>query len=80
LITVTLTPATDTISVLQSVQFTATGTGFVTPGWTWLAFDTAVATIDGNGLLTARRGGVTVVAACSISQPHFCASSEIHVR
>jgi hypothetical protein len=77
---ISVTPAADTISVTQSVQFTATATGFVTPGWTWSAIDYAVATIDGNGLLTARRPGAVVVVACATNQPHYCGSAEVHVR
>lgn len=77
---VTITPAADTVSVSQSVQFTAAATGFETPGWSWSALDNAVATIDGNGLLTARRAGGVVVVACATNQPHYCGSAEVHVR
>ena len=68
---------TPVISVGQTVEFVVTGTNFVLSGWNWLAINSATATINDNGILTGRRAGVT---ACAISQPHYCASAEVHVQ
>lgn len=77
---VTVVPETATISPGQTVEFLVRASNFVAPGWTWMALDSATASISANGILTARRAGVTVVVACATSQPHYCGSSQIRVQ
>ncbi|HEU5217416.1 MAG TPA: Ig-like domain-containing protein [Gemmatimonadales bacterium] len=77
---ITLLPESTVISIGQTVEFMATASNFTPSGWTWLALDNATATIDANGLLTARRPGLTVVAVCSTDQPHYCSSAQVRVQ
>jgi len=77
---VALSPAVANIALGQTVEFMAGAVNFTTPGWTWLSLDGATASIDANGLLTARRAGFAVVVACASSQPHYCASAQVQVH
>ena len=77
---VTLTPETAAISPGQTVEFLASASNFVPSGWTWLTLDSATASISASGLLTARRAGVSVVVACAMSLPHYCASALVRVQ
>ncbi|MGD8567913.1 MAG: Ig-like domain-containing protein [Gammaproteobacteria bacterium] len=53
-----VTPQSATLTVGQTLQFTASGG---TTPYTWSTSNAFVATIDSNGLLTARAGGIVFV-------------------
>lgn len=68
--TVTVSPDTATVTVGQTRQYTATtkdASGSVLTGRviTWTSSDTAVATVSGTGLATARRAGSATLTATS---------------
>jgi hypothetical protein len=69
-ITVTSTPAKSTIMLGETVQLSAAGkdqngNAFQVSSFTWTSSNTAVATVDANGLVTARGGGQTIISAAS---------------
>lgn len=69
-ITVTSTPAKSTIMLGETVQLSATGkdqngNAFQVPSFTWTSSNTAVATVDANGLVTAAGGGQAIISAAS---------------
>ena len=69
LTSISVTPASPSIAVGQTQQFTATGTfddestADITSTATWTSSDTAVATIDGSGLATGVSAGTTNITA-----------------
>ena len=77
---VTLLPGNMTISVGQSLDYSATAVNFAEPAWVWLSVDPLTATITENGRLTGRRQGVAVIAACSPVAPKLCGTAVIEVR
>ncbi len=65
---VTVTPATPSIAVGETQQFTATaydssGTEITGKTFTWTSSDTSVATISTSGLATGKTAGVTAITA-----------------
>jgi uncharacterized protein YjdB len=76
-VAVTLTPASMTLSVGATQQFTANVTGS-SAGVTWTATG-AVGTIDSKGLFTATKAGMGVVKATSIADPTKSASANVTV-
>jgi hypothetical protein len=72
--TVTVTPASDSVFVGDTKQFTATctdlhGNTVACPATTWSSSDTNVATVDGSGLATGvNPGTVTITASIGYAQ------------
>jgi hypothetical protein len=69
---ITVAPATQTLSVGQTVQYTVTGTfgnakhpstQVITSGVSWTSSNSAVATINATGLATAVGAGTTTISA-----------------
>jgi len=71
---VTVTPASDSVYVGQTKQFTASctdlhGNAVVCPATTWSSSDVSVATVDGTGLATGVNAGtVTITASIGYAQ------------
>jgi hypothetical protein len=66
--TITVAPSTKTLNVGDTQQFTATATDQYTNPmtgiiFTWTSSDTAVGTIDANGVFTAKAEGTTTITA-----------------
>jgi uncharacterized protein YjdB len=59
----TVSPATQTISAGQTVQFTATQNGSSVSGVTWSSSNQLVASIDQNGIATGISAGTTTITA-----------------
>jgi DNA/RNA endonuclease G (NUC1) len=66
-VSVTVTPATTSVNVGRTVTLAATGFGAdgqpTAAAFTWTSSDDTVATVDGNGLVTATGGGDAVIRA-----------------
>ncbi|MBI5846562.1 MAG: Ig-like domain-containing protein [Nitrospirae bacterium] len=71
LVSIIVTPASPSITVGNTQQFTATGTysdnssKTLTQSATWVSSNTAIATIDAAGLVSAQSAGVTTITATS---------------
>jgi hypothetical protein len=71
---VTVTPASDSVYVGQTKQFTASctdlhGNAVACPATTWSSSDVSVATVDGTGLATGvNQGTVTITASIGYAQ------------
>ena len=77
---VTVEPGVITISVGQSLDYTATAVNFAEPDWVWFSVDPATATITSDGRLTGRRQGAAVVAACAPVVPKYCGTAVVQVQ
>jgi hypothetical protein len=72
--TVTVTPASDSVDVGQTKQFTASctdlhGNAVTCPATTWSSSNVSVATVDGTGLATGvNQGTVTITASIGYAQ------------
>lgn len=76
---VTLTPATSTIAVNGTQQYSATTSGASSAQYTWKSSDTSVATIDSKGLATGLAAGttnITVTSKYTISGYPYTATSD----
>jgi hypothetical protein len=77
---VSVVPGATTIGVGQSVEYTAMAVNFAQPSWSWTSQDPATATISTTGLLTGRRPGMAVVAACAPTAPRYCGTAVVQVQ
>jgi DNA/RNA endonuclease G (NUC1) len=81
-VSVTVTPAGSTLNVGRSVALAATGIGPdgqpTSASFTWSSSDTAIATVDGNGVVTAVGAGDATISATAANGVSGTAS--IHVN
>jgi len=78
--TVTITPASATLSIGDTIRFRAAVTEFT--GDTtiqWITLDGHIASVDANGLVTAQSVGVADIAARVKSAPSVIASVRVNV-
>lgn len=68
-VTITITPTQATIGTNGTQTFVATVGGTSNTAVTWASSDQAVATIDANGVATAKGAGTTVITATSVADP-----------
>jgi len=79
---VTVTPATATVAVDETVQLTATLTGVTgnpNRGIFWTSSDTNRATVSSTGLVTGKVPGAVVVTATSVADPSKVGASTVTV-
>lgn len=77
---VTMVPGNTTIAVGQSVEYSAMAVNFIPPAWSWTSLDPTTATITGVGVVTGRRPGLAVVAACAPAPPRYCGTAQVRVQ
>lgn len=77
---VTVKPSSYSLSVGQSLEYLATAVNFPEQVWIWNSMDPATATITASGVLTGRRPGGAVVAACAPTPPRYCGTAIILVQ
>jgi uncharacterized protein YjdB len=77
---VSVSPGTFTIGVGQSLEYQATAVNFAEPAWVWYSIDPNTATITTTGVLTGRRQGASVVAACAPTAPRYCGTAIVTVQ
>ena len=77
----TVTPSNQTISAGQTLQFSATQNGSTVSGVTWTSSNSAVASIDQNGLATAiTAGSVTITATATVNGTQEQGTTTLTVR
>jgi uncharacterized protein YjdB len=77
---VSVSPGTFTLGVGQSLEYQATAVNFAAPAWVWNSMDPNTATITAAGVLTGRRQGGAVVAACAPTPPRYCGTAIVTVQ
>ena len=77
----TVSPSTQTISVGQTVQFTATLNGSSASGVSWSSSRTTIATIDQDGIATGLAvGTTTITATATISGTQYQGTANLTVQ
>jgi len=77
----TVSPSSQTISVGQTVQFSATLNGSSVSGVTWNSSRTTIATIDQDGVATGlATGTTTITATATISGTQYQATASLTVQ
>lgn len=62
-VTFSVTPKTATLEIAGTTTIVPSVTGVTTPAVSFSSSDTAVATVDASGVVTAHKGGTTVITA-----------------
>ena len=78
---VVVTPATVSVNAGDTVQLSAVveGQAGVSQDVTWESGDTAIATVNGSGLVTGQSSGTTTITATSDADPSMSGSAEVTV-